>query len=163
MDKVDNEVESAIFLKITECKEASEVTMACRGKSRGFTGQTPLWIKAWLTQEDDSIKNQAILIHRNDSNEIVGIVCVGTYGHESEKGAIAWLREVAVLPEYQNQGIGRKLIKQALYYCKKFGAKRAFLAVDECNNNAIYLYKSFGFKPSEEESQIDMVKISSNS
>jgi len=132
--------------------------MSCCGKSRGFTGQTPHWVKSWIAREDDSIQNQAILIHRNDSNDIVGIVCVGTYGHESENGAIVWIREVAIMPEYQNQGIGRKLLKQALSCGKKYGAKKAFLAVDECNTSAIHLYKSFGFKPSEEDSQIDMIK-----
>lgn len=158
LERVNNEIDTAEFLNIEDCEVASNVTMSCRDKSRGFTGQSAQWINAWLTQEDELVNNKTILVHRSELGEIVGIVCTGTYGHESEKGAIVWIREAAVMPHYQNQGIARKLIMQALSYGKKCGAKRAFLAADECNHNAIHLYKSIGFEPSDDESQIDMVK-----
>jgi GNAT superfamily N-acetyltransferase len=156
-------LEDAEFLNNDECEEASEVTMSCKGQSRGFTGQTPKWIRDWLgsSGEDSTetdVSNRAILIERNSKKEIVGIACTGTYAHESEKGAIVWIREVAVKPDYQRRGIARKLITQALAYGKSFGAKRAFLAADECNAHAIHLYVSIGFKASNDKSQIDMIK-----
>ena len=55
-------------------------------------------------------------------------------------------------------GIGRKLILKALAYGKKYNSARAFLAADECNVSGIHLYTSIGFVPSEEKSQIDMIK-----
>ena len=91
-------------------------------------------------------------------NEIAGIVCTGTYGHESKDGAVVWIREVAVKPKYQGQGIGRILVSQALQYGKQCGASRAFLAVDEENSGAIHLYESLGFVASKEAGEINMIK-----
>lgn len=150
------------FLDETECVAASEVTKACAGQSRGFTGQTPDWIREWLLHSEEEsmetgIRNKAILVMRSEGNEIVGILCTCTYAHESEKGAISWIREVAVRPEYQGKGLGRRLILQALSYGRTFGAKRAFLAADECNTNAIHLYESIGFRAGSDKSQIDMI------
>ncbi len=81
---------------------------------------------------------------------------MGIYGDESKKGPVLWLREIAVLPQEQGKGIGRKLILQSLGYGKERGAKRAFLMADDCNTNAIGLYKSVGFVPSE-DAEINMV------
>lgn len=57
----------------------------------------------------------------------------------------------------QNQGIARKLLKQAFAYGIEYGATKAFLAADEQNAGAIHLYQSMGFVASTEEAQIDMV------
>lgn len=153
--------ESAIETELLEkkdCKEASEVTMTCRGLSRGFTGQTEEWFLEWLSQDGDYAQNRTVFIERDAEGKIKGLVCTGTYGHDSEKGAVSWIREAAVRPEYQNQGVARRLINQALYYGKCHGATRGFLAADEQNAGAIHLYESIGFEASEEESQIDMRK-----
>ena len=151
------------FLTSNRCEEASKVTMMCKNQSRGFTGQTVKWMEEWINNTELSgvgtgTRNNAILIERNSDDQIIGIICVATYAHESEKGPIVWIREVAVNPSYQNKGIGRKLVLQALSYGKKYNATRAFLAADECNLSGIHLYTSIGFIPSDEESQIDMLK-----
>lgn len=165
MDSLEHipEGEGVESLKEEESEEASLVTLACRGQSRGFTGQTTEWIREWVdnseeVMEETGIRNKVIFIERNDKGELVGIVCTGTYGHESEKGAVVWIREVAVKPEYQRKGIARKLINQALAYGKEHGAKRAFLAADECNTYAIHLYESIGFRAADGKSQIDMIR-----
>jgi ribosomal protein S18 acetylase RimI-like enzyme len=145
------------FLSTDEVDEASAVTMQCRGQTRGFTGQTAAWIENWL-QGDENVKNPAVLVHRLPGGDIAGILCVGTYGHENKDGAIVWIREVAVSPAYQGQGVGRKLVTQALRYGKRCGATRAFLAVDEKNLGAIHLYESLGFVASEEPGEINMIK-----
>ncbi|BBF41479.1 hypothetical protein lbkm_0158 [Lachnospiraceae bacterium KM106-2] len=156
--QIKDEATDIEFLKVEECEGASKVTMACRGQSRGFTGQTVQWIRDWVTGADEFVRNCRIVIERNEVNEIVGIVCTGTYGHESEKGPTCWIREVAVVPEYQNRGIARKLITQALSFGKSLGATRAYLAADEQNAGAIHLYESLGFVASEEESEINMIR-----
>lgn len=149
------------FLKCAEAEEASDVTRACRGQSRGFTGQTPGWIAGWMdgSAEDvagSGVTDSAILIQRNEKLAIVGLVCTGIYGHASQRGAIAWIREIAVRPDSQQRGIARRLLGQALVYAKERGARRAFLAADECNTHAIHLYTSLGFEPEEGGGQIDM-------
>ena len=158
LDDVQDEVETAIRLKEEECLEASEVTVSCRNQSRGFTGETENFLSEWLSNCEEGDHNKTIFVEKNELGQIVGLVCTTTYAHDSEKGAVAWIREVCVHPEYQNRGIARKLIMQALSYGKAKGAKRAFLAADEMNDNAIYLYKSIGFEPSLEDGQIDMIR-----
>ena len=145
------------FLSIDEVNEASALIIQCRGQTRGFTGQTPEWIESWL-QGDENVKDPAVLVYRLADGKIAGILCTGTYGHESEAGPVAWIREVAVSPECQGRGIGRMLVSQALRYGKRCGATRAFLAVDEENRGAIHLYESLGFVASEEPGEINMVK-----
>ena len=160
LDKKDIKTTSAYnFLKSTETDEASNITLQCKDLSRGFTGQTPEWFNEWLNEKD--IKYTAVLVERTSDtsdDKISGLVCVGLYGHESDSGPITWIREAAVSPEHQKKGIGRKLITQALKYGIEKGAKKAFLAVDEDNKNAIRLYTSLGFKPGSDDSEITMIK-----
>ena len=49
------------------------------------------------------------------------------------------------LPEFRRQGIGGRLIRQALDAAKAFGLHRVELTVRENNVVAIQLYKKFGF------------------
>ena len=112
----------------------------------------------WIGGKDEAVKGGAVLTEKAEDGKIVGIVCTGTYAHDSEKGPVSWIREAAVVPSYQNRGIARKLILQALAYGKRNGATRAFLAADEENRNAIRLYTSIGFLPGGDESQIDMIR-----
>lgn len=149
------------YLTEDECEEASQVTLSCRGQSRGFTGQTTEWMKLWIkgaeAATNGDVNNCAVLIHK-DNGKITGVVCTGTYAHDSSKGPIVWIREAAVRPDFQRHGIARKLIRQALAYGKKHGATRAFLAADECNEHAIHLYESLGFRSDKDSSEIDMFR-----
>lgn len=155
----EEETGENILLKENESKEASEVTLSCKGQSRGFTGQTDDWVREWLdNSKGEGTRHKAILVQRNEEGKLTGLVCTGVYAYDSKKGPIAWIREVAVRPEYQNKGIARRLIGKALGYCKAHGAARAFLAADECNTNALHLYQSIGFCPASGEGQIDMIR-----
>ena len=145
-----------------ECQRASEVTYACKGQSRGFTGQTEQWMREWIAGTESSASNSGakdatVLIHRDEKGSIDGIVCTSIYAHECLKGAIVWIREIAVEPKSQGKGIGRTLLMQALQYGKQHGAERAFLAADENNYGAIHLYKSVGFIPSNEKGEINLI------
>ncbi len=149
------------YMKLSEdeCEQASKLTLSCKEQSREFFGETAEWFKEWISSDnstDSEYKDSSVLVHK-ENDEMAGIVCVATYGHKSQKGAVVWIRELAVNPKFQGKGIGRKLLLQALNYGKDCGADRAFLMADECNNNAINLYKSVGFMPNEEIGQIDMV------
>lgn len=150
---------SYALIETEEINSASSVTLECCGQSRGFRGESPEWIESWINGTECGLENAkdfTILVHCNN-NEVNGIVCVAIYGHESLKGPILWVREVAVIPKMQGHGIGRKLLEQALSYGSEHGAKRAFLMADECNSNAKRLYEDIGFIPSRDEVQIDMI------
>ncbi|MCK5128400.1 MAG: GNAT family N-acetyltransferase [Clostridiales bacterium] len=137
--------------------------MACKGQSRGFMGQTIEWIADWISGENGeadriNMSGSTILTHSVEG-EIVGIVCIGIYGHESEKGAVLWVGDLAVHPDFQRRGIAAKLMKQGLCYGKENGAKRAFLMADDTNAGAIHLYEKMGFVGNENEYEINMVKM----
>lgn len=156
------QVESIEFLKECDCNEASGVTISCRGQSRGFSGQTKEWLEQWIKCVEPNVvmlhgKDSAVLLHREDDH-IAGIICVTIYGHDRDNGAVLWVREIAVSPEYQRRGIAKKLLNQALFYGKCHGAKRGFLMEDECNENAIKLYESVGFVAKENEAETDMIR-----
>lgn len=159
IQRVSKEKYSYSVINESEITAASQVTIECRGQSRGFQGETPEWIEAWINGSEDglvSAKDSTILVYR-ENDEVLGVVCLAIYGHGSEKGPILWVRELAVAPKSQGQGIGRKLLNQALTYGIDHGAKRGFLMADECNFNAKKLYEDIGFIPSVDEVQIDMI------
>jgi GNAT superfamily N-acetyltransferase len=147
------------ILKADKCDEASNVTLTCKGQSRGFIGQSKEWFEQWIRNEEpacpDYVSDPAVLISGQD--QMSGIICVGLYGNPENR--ILWIRELAVRPEYQGKGIGKKLIGQAFSYGIKHGAKKAFLMADECNQNAIHLYERMGFKARDEGGQIDMIRV----
>ncbi|MDF2587281.1 MAG: hypothetical protein K0S41_1122 [Anaerocolumna sp.] len=148
------------LLQEDECEQAAFVTQSCRLQSRGFLGETKDFFLEWINGRDASAINcnainSSVLVHKND-DKIVGIACVTIYGFESKKGPILWLREIAVHPEYQGKGIGRKLIRQAIQFGKEREAIRSFLMADDCNENAIGLYKSIGYVPNDDV-EINMI------
>ena len=142
------------FLNEDECGIASEISIACRGQSRGFEGEPPEWFGEWL--KDENLHNAAVLVNRAN-NRIVGISCTATYAHDSEKGAVAWVRMLAVHPDFQRRGIGKKLLIQTLKYGANHGAKRAFLHADAENFAAIRIYSNAGFVSCGGIGQIDMI------
>lgn len=149
------------YLKLEDCAAASQITILCRGKSRGFEGETPDWFASWLRGEetgqiDCGCQNNAVLIHKINSS-IIGICCTAIYAHDSEKGAVVWVRELAVHPDFQGNGIGQNLLNQTLQYGYEHGAKRAFLHADTLNFAAIHIYAKAGFQPRDGQGQLDMI------
>ncbi len=55
------------------------------------------------------------------------------------------LLNVAVNPEHQGKGYGKKLINAFIDMCESQGAESAWLEVRESNTNAFGLYESTGF------------------
>ena len=66
-----------------------------------------------------------------------------------------YIHHMAVLPEYQNQGIGRALMAEALKIAKETGYK-AKLEVHKYNPSARKLYNSMGF--TDLDGYITMIK-----
>lgn len=60
-----------------------------------------------------------------------------------------YLDSLAVVPEYRNKGIGRKLLEYAMAEGRKLGLK-VTLAVDPVNKRAQDLYASLGFRREED-------------
>ena len=56
------------------------------------------------------------------------------------------LTKMAVKPEYRNKGIGKKLLKKCIDYSKSNNYSSIILYSNKKLNNAIHLYRNFGFK-----------------
>jgi ribosomal protein S18 acetylase RimI-like enzyme len=59
---------------------------------------------------------------------------------------------IFVLQEYQESGIGTRLIKSLLGYGADNGVERVWLTVERWNEAAVHLYRKIGFEPSDTES-----------
>jgi len=77
-----------------------------------------------------------------DDDEIVGAVTCS----ETD------IRNVAVSPNHQRKGYGRKLTEFAIHYMQNRGDMTIKLTVTKWNKNAIALYKSLGFVVIKESS-----------
>lgn len=130
--------------------DISLVTKMCKDQSRGFYGEEVEFIKDWNEE-----LNSCILLAEM-KGQIVGGCLISVYGFDSDKGPVIWIRQLAVNPMYQNQGVGSLLLEQSLHWGKNKGAKRSFLAVDKQNIKAINLYTKYGFSCNDEIGQINM-------
>ena len=150
-------------LTAADALEAAVVTQSCRLQSREFYGESKEKIENWINavypegnENAFGARHEAVLACRDETGKIAGVVLTAVYGYGESWGPVAWVREIAVLPERQGKGYGRALVESALNYGLERGAKNAFLMADDCNAHAISLYRSIGFEPSDEV-QIDLV------
>lgn len=88
----------------------------------------------------DALQQDTIFVTARQEEQIVGYC--GMYC-SLEDGAIT---NVAVLPEAQNQGIGKRIISGLLKYALEKNMSRIVLEVRISNMAAIKLYEGFGFQ-----------------
>ncbi|CDG64133.1 MAG: hypothetical protein PWQ15_36 [Methanobacterium sp.] len=102
-------------------------------------------------------------LHKNtiylaeDRDKAVGYVFGMRNQNNPEEG---WIRQIAVLKEYEGRGIAKTLQKLCLNAFKSMnGVRYAALSVKPGNKPALYLYKSLGFKIAEEELGFETVTV----
>lgn len=88
----------------------------------------------------DALKQDTIFVVAKHGNHVVGYC--GMYC-SFEEGEIT---NVAVSPEVQNQGIGKKIISGLLKIASEKNINRIVLEVRVSNDYAIKLYRDFGFQ-----------------
>jgi len=71
--------------------------------------------------------------------EVIGSIMVGYEGHRG------WINYMAVNPEYQRQGYGRKLVQKAIDELKRIGCLKINLQVRRSNTSVIDFYINLGF------------------
>lgn len=89
------------------------------------------------------VRGQSPVVRRSIYGFLAGRVQLSAR-HDGRELHIA---NIAVYPEVQRQGLGRRLLKEALYTGRLYGAKTAFLEVRQSNHGAQSLYASLGFEP----------------
>jgi len=72
--------------------------------------------------------------------QLIGSIMVGYEGHRG------WLNYLAISPNYQKQGYGKKLVFKAIDELKKFDCLKVNVQIRKNNSSAIEFYKHLGFK-----------------
>lgn len=108
-----------------------------------------LWKKVGLGLSDVAEEEQQLEIMlkcnpgscfvATNNGAIIGSV-VGTFA-----GGRAWISHLAVLPEYQQKGIGSRLESDAINALKKKGACSIFLMIRLDNLKVVPFYEKHGF------------------
>ena len=75
--------------------------------------------------------------------KVIGSIMVGYDGHRG------WMNYLAVLPEHQRHGYGRKLVEKAVDELKRLGCLKVNLQVRRSNVSVVEFYKHLGFKDDE--------------
>jgi putative acetyltransferase len=79
-----------------------------------------------------------------EADNLLALVGITRLPHRSSH--VAYIHKLAVNPEFQNKGIGRKLFSTVITDLKNAGVKRLELKVESDNHNAIAFYKKIGFQ-----------------
>lgn len=109
---------------------------------------------------DQAIKNNRAIEFLSDSrhhlilaylnNEIVGMASGFHYVHPDKEPEL-FINEVGVIEEFQNQHIGRNLVKKLVEYGKKLGCTEAWILTNESNSAARKSYIAAGGVESKEK------------
>ena len=115
---------------------------------------TAIWEKSGLPYKPngrDSMENIENEIRLNCNqflfaeidNECVGSILVT---HDGRKG---WINRVAVLPEFRNMGVGRKLVESAEIWLDEQGIGIVACMVEGYNEDSFEIFKKLGYVPFE--------------
>lgn len=109
------------------------------GKLRGTT-----WAdrKAVEIDQDIAIEPEGVLVAEDDSGEIVGYITTVT----DEQSGIGRIPNLAVAPDTQGQGIGKKLINAAIDRFEELGMELIKIETLAINEVGRALYPRFGFE-----------------
>ena len=96
-------------------------------------------------QVELGLKNSAFRVSVFDGEKIVGMArMIG------DLGLCYYIKDVAVLPEYQRRGIGRLMIEELLKFIDKNGVSGTEIFVELCAMpDKIPFYEKFGFSANE--------------
>lgn len=82
-------------------------------------------------------------------NEIIGGLTVYLLDQYYAERPLAYIYDLAVLAEYQRNGIGKKLLEFAKAYCGHLGVEELFVQATKDDDQAIHFYRCT--KPTKEE------------
>ncbi len=84
-----------------------------------------------------------------DDNKIVGMASAINYVHPDKDPAL-FINEVSVIDEFQNQGIGRTMVRKLCEFGKEIGCEEAWVATENSNSGARKAYQAAGGKEDPE-------------
>lgn len=95
-----------------------------------------------LRNLSNKYKNFGEVMLASNNNEIIGYIA---YYRNDFDNYNAYISTVVIKKEYRGMGIGKSLLRKVISDCESHGFTTIKLEVDNNNDKAIFLYKSFGF------------------
>ena len=96
---------------------------------------------ALLNNPEEFIKNGGTILLAHLNNKIVGTICLNPVNKNTSE-----ILKFAVLEGYKGLGIGKMLMNSGVDFCKKNKIKTIILESSSKLENALNMYKKFGFK-----------------
>ena len=122
------------------CFEGVSIDYGIESKYGPIDGKDWRWRKVRHIDDDIAANAEGIFVAVENS-EVVGYV-TSRVDHDSK---IGWIPNFAVLPEYQQRGIGKNLIKAALIYMAEAGMLYARIETLAHNTVGQHFYPRMGF------------------
>ena len=91
-----------------------------------------------LRKQSDQLGKFVLLV---DESDLVASMMIGYDGH---RGSVNYL---AVLPKYQTQGIGRKMMAYCEDYLTQLGCPKINICVRDSNVKVLDFYQELGYQP----------------
>jgi ribosomal-protein-alanine N-acetyltransferase len=104
---------------------------------------SPPWSEGALLNQigrDDGLFAVAVEGDADNGGQVLGFIIIRRAADEAE------LYQIAVREDERRRGIAAKLMEAALADCRRHGTVSMYLEVRRGNQEAIALYKKFGFK-----------------
>ena len=98
-----------------------------------------------LTSHKDSILVAELL----SDNKVLGMCTVQTLISTAEGGPVGLLEDLIVAADFRNQGIGSKLVVEAVFWAERQDLKRLQLLADKNNLPALNFYQKQGWKSTQ--------------
>src|SRR5690606_31326357 len=117
-----------------------------------FRDLNTAWLKKyfWVEPHDEEVlgKLDHYIISPGGNIFIVkdGDKVIGTVALMKMEEGVFELTKMAVSPDYQGKNIGQKLMEHTLDYARGQGWKRLIIYSNRKLENAIYIYKKYGFE-----------------
>lgn len=99
---------------------------------------------------EDTLNNpeSLVLVARDDRGQIIGLLAADSWEEKNEfvKPPYIEIFELMIDENWQNKGIGSKLLDSTEVWCHSHGIENITLTAQEFNIGAIKLYESKGYK-----------------
>ncbi len=109
------------------------------------------WLKKyfWVEPHDEEVlgKPQKYILDPGGNIFFIkdGDKIIGTVALMKMEDGVFELTKMAVTPQYQGQQLGQKLMEHTIQYARDQGWKKLIIYSNRKLENAIYIYKKYGF------------------
>jgi N-acetylglutamate synthase-like GNAT family acetyltransferase len=115
-------------------------------KEYGYDCSFESYVAKYLNEFASAIKNREKIWIIEKENDIVGSMAI-----VEKTNTIAQLRWLLLHPDIRGLGLGKKLMDDAIAFCRSKGYTSIFLWTEDLLEPAANLYKSKGFQLTEEK------------